>query len=248
MVLSILLSIVFSSAGLLSSAHAYLPNAKMPVCMDEAAEMKTDNARILRFKRESKNQYMARSFVEGIVLDVGGPRNGHDRFAISIGSGENDTLEIVYNRSFGKMPSIQVGDPVAVCGDYITSKAHSGRYPPSPEGAIIHWAHYNPANRSGSLNHKHGFIMFGSNLVGFDQASPGAWDGTVSRSPRPSVENGSPNPSDVGQPAAGKQNGNSGRSKVQTSQRPSGRSTQRPQQTRWKPCRSLQECSARNGS
>ena len=55
-------------------------------------------------------------------------RPGHHHFEISLGPDAQDTLEVVYNEGFGATPSIQVGDQIEACGDYITSFAQGGGY------------------------------------------------------------------------------------------------------------------------
>lgn len=171
--LSILFSIVFASSG----AHAFLAGAKTPVCLEGGDELSIDNSRVLRFKTEQKNQFLARAYVEGKVISQPERHGDHDRFSISLGKGPTDTLEVIYNSDFGSLPTVRVGDSVSVCGDFINSFARAGNYPPSPDGAIIHWVHYNPGDRS--RKHEHGFIQFGADLVGFDQAPARAWDGTI---------------------------------------------------------------------
>lgn len=171
--LSILFSIVFAS----SSANAFLENAKTPVCLDFSDEISIDNSHALRFKSEQKNGALTRAYIQGKVISIPETHGSHDRFSISIGPKSTDTVEVIYNKEFGTMPAVRTGEEVIVCGDFINSFAQTGRYPPSPDGAIIHWVHYNPGNRSAA--HEHGFIQFGGDLVGFDQAPAKAWDGTV---------------------------------------------------------------------
>ncbi len=182
-------SVVFASVGffIASSAFAYLPNAKLPACLEGPNEIQVDNARVLKMKTTTRNQYLARAYVQGSVTELPSVQNGHDHFVISIGPGASDTLEIIYNKEFGAMPTMRLGDTVSVCGDYITSTAQSGRYPPSPEGAIMHWIHFNPGTRAGSATHEHGFVMHnGSDLIGFDIAPAGDWSGKIIPGPQPS--------------------------------------------------------------
>lgn len=247
---SILLSIVFSSVGfLVPSAHAYLPNAKMPVCLDGPNEMRIDNARVLKFKATTKNQYLDRGFVEGRVLETPDVQNDHDHFVISIGPGKRDTLEIVYNTEFGAMPPMKIGDPIVVCGDYITSIAKAGGYDASSEGAIMHWIHFNPGTRSSSSRHEHGFVMLGSNLVGFDEAPLGDWDGRIIPAPQPGKGPKKPNPTEPevkdGDAKKPTRRNADPTPRRRTDDRDQG--SRRPNSGRWKPCRSLEECRARNG-
>jgi hypothetical protein len=234
---SIIRSIVFASLGFLtaSSAHAFISNAKMPVCLDGSAEMQVDNSRVLALKQTTKNQYLDRAFVQGTIISAPTVQSGHDHFAIKIGPGAQDNIEIIYNKEFGAMPSMSIGQTVAVCGDYITSNAAAGGYKASPDGAIIHWIHFNPGSRPGSANHAHGFVMNGSNLIGFDAAPTGDWNGQVVKTAEPTLPGGST-------PVASPTQDNS----QPPRSRPSNPGIGRPPVGRWHPCRSIQECSARN--
>lgn len=252
---SIFRSIVFASVGFLSisTAHAYLTNAKMPACLDGPDEIQVDNARVLKLKQTTKNQYLARAFVEGTVVDTGDVKTGHDHFSIAIGPAKGDTLEIIYNREFGPMPDFKNGDKVVVCGDYITSNKSAGGYQASPDGAIIHWIHFNPGNRPNSARHEHGFVMFGTNLVGFDDAPAEDWTGRIKKAPEPN--HGPNDPSEESPVRAGddlrRNDGGSNRARPAPRRggNGGGQSTRRPNDPgRWKPCRTLDECRARNGS
>lgn len=161
------------------TAHAYLENEKTPACMDGNQEVQIDNEQVLVWKKTTKNQYLDRGYVSGTVSKLPFMKNGHSHFFIKIGPGAKDNLEIIYNVEFGSMPKVKMNETVIVCGDYITSTKPTGRYEASPAGAIIHWIHWNPANRASSKKHEHGFIQFGSNLVGFDDAPESAWSGRV---------------------------------------------------------------------
>ncbi len=162
-----------------SASFAFIPNAKTPICLDGHDELSVDNARALRFKTEQKNGALTRAYISGKVISAPSKQNDHDHFAISIGSGSTDTVEVIYNKEFGGMPDVQAGDDIIVCGDFINSFARTGHYQPSPEGAIIHWVHFNPGERANSMDHAHGFILLGKDLVGFDEAPTKAWDGTI---------------------------------------------------------------------
>jgi hypothetical protein len=227
-VLSILLSVVLVS---FPSAYAYLDNAELPLCFDGDNEVQVDNEQILKYKRDTRNQFQARGYIQGKILAMPDVINDHDHFAISIGSGPRDTIEVIYNRDreFGPMPNVNVGDEIVVCGDYITSSAKSGRYEASPQGAIIHWVHYNPGNRNSK--HEHGFIYFPSErtLVGFDDAPTTAWSGTVGG------DHGSSSSRDR---SGGYDGGN----------RPRKKKRHLLESDDWSPCTSLAECSERNDS
>lgn len=226
MMLSILVSIVFSSVvGFLPSAHAYLPNAKTPLCFDRSESIEIDNERVLRMKEEKPNQFKARAFVSGKVITEPKLVGGHERFSIMIGSNTTDTLEMVYNVSpeFGDLPPVRIGDDIVVCGEFINSFKDGGGYKASPDGAIVHWVHYNPGDRD--PDHEHGFMMFDGNLAGFDDAAPGAWEGEIE--------------------GGGGGNGQSGRKAKKNGSNRSRLDDDRT--SRWRPCRSLEECRERNG-
>ncbi len=140
----------------------------IPECMDGARALPIDNAQVLEWKTTTPNQYLGRARVKGHVVRIFPDRNGHDHFEIKIGPNANDTLEVVYNESFGALPGIQVGTEVEACGDYITSIAET-EYPISPSGAIIHWVHGNPRNKG----HAHGYLIIGGKLYGFNYRNAG---------------------------------------------------------------------------
>ncbi len=204
--------------------------------------MQIDNARILELKRTTKNLYLDRAYVQGVITVAPTVQNGHDHFAIKIGPGATDTIEIIYNKEFGGMTPMKIGQTISVCGDYITSNASGGGYPPSPDGAIIHWIHFNPGTRSGSATHAHGFVMNGASLIGFDEAPSGDWNGKVVKTKEPT--GGGPDDSTA------TRNSNPPQGQNPMSQpprsRPSNSGNGRPPVERWHPCRTLQECSARN--
>ncbi|MCM0606002.1 MAG: DUF3465 domain-containing protein [Xanthomonadaceae bacterium] len=140
----------------LLSHSAYAQN-----CLDKRKRnIPVQNEQVLEWKKNSRNQTKYRTHVLGSLNRVYPDRNTHNHFAIQIGPNRSDTLEVVYNNEFGKLPKLKMGDEVEACGDYITSKKAS-RYPASPDGAIIHWVHV--ANRS---DHLDGFLMINDVVYG----------------------------------------------------------------------------------
>lgn len=141
-----------------------------PPCLDWGKELPIDNERVLELKSTTKNQFHARAHVEGQFNVAYKDTNGHEHFSILIGRNSNDTIEIIYNQEFGPFPDyVAPGATVEVCGDYITSFARAGRYPPSPDGAIIHWVHAsNNTNR-----HPHGYVIIDGQLLGQDAENAG---------------------------------------------------------------------------
>jgi hypothetical protein len=136
----------------------------IPECTANGRAIPVDNAQVLKWKRSTPNQYHDRAHVDGSVSRVFPDRNSHEHFEIQIGPNRDDVLEVVYNKAFGPMPEPTPGMRVEACGDYITSTAQAGPYPPSPSGALIHWVHRNPRNSG----HEHGWLVMQGKLVGFD--------------------------------------------------------------------------------
>ncbi len=149
----LLSGVLFVSMLVSGTAQARL--AEVPDCEGNSGKaLPIDNARVVGFKFSTPNQYLERARVEGRVVRILGSRPSHEHFEIQIGPRSQDTLEVVFNRSFGN-PSVKLGDEVEACGDYITSNAPTARYKPSPSGAIIHWVHEN--SRGGS--HPDGYVV-----------------------------------------------------------------------------------------
>ncbi|MBY0471434.1 DUF3465 domain-containing protein [bacterium] len=133
-----------------------------PPCLDKGKVLQIDNRQVLDWKVSTKNQFKARARVSGIIEEVYPNKNGHQHFSISIGNSPDDLLEVIYNEDFGLLPRLSVGMQVEACGDYITSTAQSGPYPPSPVGAIIHWVHMSPKPNK----HESGYVLIDGNLYG----------------------------------------------------------------------------------
>jgi hypothetical protein len=137
---------------------------ELPPCMDKAGKpLKVDNARVLKLKDTTDNQYLDRGYVSGTVAEVYKDQTGHEHFSLQIGPEKGDTLEVVYNEKFGETPEPHVGMQAMACGDYITANAPAGGYEASPDDAIIHWVHYNPKE----AGHAHGFLVMEGTLVGY---------------------------------------------------------------------------------
>lgn len=138
-------------------------------CIAYGRNLPINNQQVLHWKRTTPNQFQERGHVIGPITYIFPDRNGHDHFVINIGRTDQDTLEVIYNQDFGVTPEPRIGMMVEACGDYITSTAQSGPYPPSPVGAIIHWVHINPAGRG----HDPGFLVMDGILCGQDVSNPG---------------------------------------------------------------------------
>ena len=115
------------------------------------------NDQVLKWKVSTSNAFMARARISGTVDNVFPDHSGHRHFSLKIGPQATDHIEVIYNLSFGQMPTANVGDNAEACGDYITSIAQTGSYPPSPDGAIIHWVHRSPRG------HLPGYVILNGN-------------------------------------------------------------------------------------
>ncbi len=134
--------VLLSVLSLVLTSYAW---CEVPTCMAKGQVLENNNEQVLIWKKSTANQFLARGHVSGTVTQLFPDHSGHNHFEILIGTGPDDTLEVIYNQSFGKLPAIHLGMEVEACGDYITSTAQSGSYAPSPDGAIIHWIHRNPS-------------------------------------------------------------------------------------------------------
>jgi hypothetical protein len=121
------------------------------------------NDQALHWKRVTQNQFQDRSHIQGTLQKLYPERNKHDHWRVQIGPQAKDTIEVIYNKDFGAIPTPAVGTIVEACGDFITSIAPAQGYPASPDGALIHWVHMNPA---GDAGHPHGFVVVGGVLYG----------------------------------------------------------------------------------
>jgi len=133
-----------------------------PRCTDHGRDLPFNNEQVLDWKLHSKNGYKARGHVLGRALRRYAGKRGHEHFAVQIGKNPTDTIEVVYNTRFGKLPTLRSGAPVEACGDYITSNKKSGPFPASPDGAILHWVHVNV----GTPGHEHGFVSVDGEVTG----------------------------------------------------------------------------------
>ena len=125
--------------------HAFTPP---PACLETNGQViPVIDDQVIKWKTTTPNQYLARAHISGIIQKLYPMRSGHAHFSIKIGPAANDTIEVIYNVSFGALPTLAAGMQVETCGDYITSTAQSGSYQASPDGAIIHWIHKAMNNR-----------------------------------------------------------------------------------------------------
>jgi hypothetical protein len=157
---SLFLSII-TTFTLISTAQAF---SDSPLCMSNGQPLPISNEQVLNWKHTSRNQFKSRGHVEGTVGTVYKDATGHRHFQIVIGANANDTVEVIYNEKFGKIPgsALQKGAHVETCGDYITSNDRAGRYNASPDGAIIHWVHEATNGR-----HASGYVTIEGHVYGF---------------------------------------------------------------------------------
>ena len=147
----------------------------VPACIAYNHPIPVNNSQVLHWKRTTSNQFQERGHIQGTLSVVYPDRNGHKHMQVQIGHAlsastflnSEDVIEVIYNEDFGKLPKLQTGMVVEACGDYITSTAQSGPYPPSPDGAIVHWVHMNPSH----VGHPAGYlvldgVIYGQNVAG----------------------------------------------------------------------------------
>ncbi|MCM2279127.1 MAG: DUF3465 domain-containing protein [Oligoflexia bacterium] len=158
MILTNILLGIFITTTALAQDH-------VPPCMITGMAAPVDNHQVLVWKTTTQNQFKARAHIEGVVTRLFPRRTNHDRFEIQLDSGQNDTIEVIFNSGFGPLPRMRPGMVVEACGDYITSYAKSGGYDASPSGALIHWVHEN--SRGGG--HEDGFLVIDGKLYGYSK-------------------------------------------------------------------------------
>ena len=138
-------------------------NAANTTCVDgQGKELPVNNAQIVTWKHTTQNQFAARGHAAGVITKLYPDHNGHTHFEITMSGTANETLEVIYNQSFGSLPALAPGMNVDTCGDYITSTAPASGYVASPDGAIIHWIH-----QSDSPKHPSGYVEINSNVFGY---------------------------------------------------------------------------------
>jgi hypothetical protein len=161
------IAVTLSSCLLAASAYA---GDAIPECLATGQAIPIDNAKVLQLKTSTPNQFLTRAHISGTVERVYPDHNGHDHFEVQIGKVPTDTVEVIYNQSFGALPSLEVGATVEACGDYITSVAPAGSYPASPDGAILHWVHKNPKGHG----HESGYVGVNGALFGQGHGNGGS--------------------------------------------------------------------------
>ena len=136
-------------------------DSNAPACLDDNGnELPVDDAQAIEYKTSTPNGSTSRVHAAGPITKIYPDQNGHNHFEISLGNAAGDTLEVVYNISFGALPTLELGMSVEVCGDFINSYAPENGYQASPDGAIIHWIHKT------NSSHPAGFTIIDGVLYG----------------------------------------------------------------------------------
>ncbi len=155
-------SIIFAVVSFISFATWALPN-----CLDNKGKVLADNTeQVIQWKTSTQNQFHSRGHVTGTVGQIYPDQTNHIHFQMQLGNQGHETIEVIYNRGFGKNPEVHTGDTAEVCGDYITTGtdlSHRG----SPDGAIIHWVHENPSRRG----HPSGYVALNGVVFGTKERS-----------------------------------------------------------------------------
>lgn len=125
----------------------------LPACLDNAGQaLSLNNDQVLQWKAAGQDQFHSRGHVKGSLVRNYPDHTGHTHFEVQIGNDATDTIEVIYNQSFGDLPDLTPGLDVEVCGDYITTGSQGNGA--SPDGAIIHWVHKNPSGHG----HPSGYV------------------------------------------------------------------------------------------
>jgi len=98
--------------------------ATLPDCLDNSGRvLAVNNDQIIKWKQTTKDQFHARGHAQGVVSKNYPDYTGHTHFEMRMGSGNGagNTIEVIYNQSFGQLPDLTPGTQVEVCGDYITT-------------------------------------------------------------------------------------------------------------------------------
>lgn len=154
---------------LVFGALAVAQSSEAPPCLASGHELSVNNEQVLQWKTTTKNQYHNRGHVMGTIRQIFSDQTRHHHYEVVIGSNSEDVVEVIYNEEFGGVPNVHVGSSIEACGDYITANAQSGQYPPSPDGALIHWVHMSPRPD----RHESGFLVLDGVLCGQDAGLAG---------------------------------------------------------------------------
>jgi hypothetical protein len=153
-------SAVLSSLALLFFAPVIALAAALPDCLSQGQVLPINNAQVLDWKTSTQNQFLARGHIKGLLAHMYPDHNGHTHMEVMLDSTPGHGIEVIYNQSFGALPTLTPGMVIESCGDYITSIAPTGKYPASPDGAILHWVH------RGGGSHASGYVSVNGVVYG----------------------------------------------------------------------------------
>ena len=139
-----------------------------PACKSNGQDLPVMNEQVLQWRASQPSGYRTRALISGTVDSVFPDATGHRHFSLKVGAGPTDHIEVIYNEAFGAMPQPQVGDTASACGDFIVATGTNNGYPPSPDGALIHWVH-----ASNSASHDSGYVVLDGNLYGNSSSGAG---------------------------------------------------------------------------
>ena len=126
------------------------PAVAMP-CFDSDRKTQLGNSADLVQKwKNSNDTNWHRVNLTGVVTQRKPDQTGHSHFVIDINGDGIGDLEVIYQKDFGQMPSINAGLTVSVCGDFKVDRQNFS------SGSFVHWVHCNPRTRQ--PNHANGFI------------------------------------------------------------------------------------------
>ena len=139
---------------------------QVPNCIAAKKILNINDEQVVNWKSTTANQFHSRAHIKGKLVTVYPDHSGHHHMEVLIGPNNQDTIEVIYNEAFGPMPTLNPGAIIEACGDYITSKAQSGPYPASPDGAIVHWVHQSP-----NSSHDSGYVVVDGVVCGQNAGS-----------------------------------------------------------------------------
>jgi hypothetical protein len=153
------------------SVSAFSATSKTPSCLDfDRRPLQVNNNEVLKWKEQTPNEFKDRALVVGTLIGVILDRKSHLHLEMDLtpetaNADKKEHIEIIYNKEFGFVDNVKPGSEIVACGDYITSNDFTGKYKPSPLGAIIHWVHAS----NNTDKHVHGFLMIGGKVFGQQQ-------------------------------------------------------------------------------
>ena len=133
---------------------ASLARAATPECLANGHALAVNDSDVEQWEDSAANQFHSRAHVQGTIIQIFPDQTGHRHFSVQIGATAEDAVEVIYNQSFGALPSLVVGAKVEACGDYINDRS-------SPDKAILHWVH-----KSDTPAHPSGYVAIDGRVYG----------------------------------------------------------------------------------